>query len=86
MHWTAATVKGLVQILDHFSHHFQAKNAVQLVIQNGPQDFYFFSIADYSFYVKSIATYAPPKVDINNSFLGSVVSGRVLLFVILIFY
>ena len=41
---------------------------------------------EYSFYVKSIATYAPPKVDINNSFLGSVVSGRVLLFVILIFY
>ena len=68
MHWTAATVKGLVQILDHFSHHFQAKNAVQLVIQNGPQDFYFFSIADYSFYVKSIATYA---TTFDNSFLAS---------------
>ena len=36
----------------------------------------FFSIvlgAEYSFYVESIANYAPQKVDYNNSFLGSMI-------------
>ena len=44
-------------------------------LQNGPQDFDFFSIAmgaDFSFYVKSIATYAPAFLMYNNSVLARV--------------
>ena len=43
-------------------------------LQNGPQDFDF-SIAmgaDFSFYVKSIATYAPAFLMYNNSVLARV--------------
>ena len=55
-----------------------AKLAVLLnwLLQKLPQDFNFSIVlgAEYSFYVKFIATYAPLKVDMyNNSFLGSVI-------------
>ena len=47
-------------------------SAVQLVAPKRPQNFDFFLGDEYSCYMKSIATYAPKKDIICNSFLGSV--------------
>ena len=53
----------------------QIGSAVKLVASKWPPGFWFFSIAidaDYSFYVKSIATYAPAFLRHNNSVLARV--------------